>query len=135
MSEYEGGLTKQDLIDIEEMGEVREIEADQLLFEPGSPSDHVMWIRTGSVQVHNHRMYEDVILAHLGPGEILGEVSYLDQHSPSAEVRAVEPTTVLAVPVESLAARAGDDPAFASRLHLSIAVKLAGRLRQVLKLT
>jgi hypothetical protein len=34
-----------------------------------------------------------------------------------------------------LAARAGDDPAFASRLHLSIAVKLAGRLRQVLKLT
>jgi CRP/FNR family transcriptional regulator, cyclic AMP receptor protein len=135
MAEYEGGLSKQDLIDIESMGEIREIASDELLFDPGSPSDHVMWIRTGSVEVHNHRMYDDVVLAHLGPGEILGEVSYLDQHAPSAEVRAVEATTVLAVPVEALAARAADDKGFASRLHLSIAVKLAGRLRQLLKLT
>jgi len=135
MAEYEGGLTKQDLIDIEEMGAVREIATGELLFEPGSPSDHVMWIRTGSVEVHNHRMYEDLILAHLGPGEILGEVSYLDQRAPSAEVRASEPTTVLAVPIEALAARAGADQGFAARLHLSIAVKLAGRLRQLLRLT
>lgn len=134
MSEYEGGLTADDMGRIEAAGEERSFAPGQLLFDPGEPSDDVMWIRSGAVEVHLHHMYEDAVIAHLGAGQVLGEVSYLDQETPSAEVKAVEETTVLAVPVESLAAMAHEDDAFAARLHMSIAVTLAGRLRSVLKL-
>ena len=49
-------------------------------------------------------------LATLGPGELIGEVSLLEDRPASATVKAVEPTLLLAIPHQVLAAKLVAEP-------------------------
>ena len=68
-------------------------------------------------------------VARLGPGEILGEISFVDSRPTSADVTAVGEATVGAVAVDVLERKLARDPAFAARFYKAIAVALADRLR------
>ena len=69
-------------------------------------------------------------LATLGPGELIGEVSLLEDRPASATVKAVEPTLLLAIPHQVLAAKLVAEPSFAARWYRAFALILAQRLRQ-----
>ena len=125
------GLRPEDWEKIESVGEKLTVEAGHLLFEPGQPSDYVMWVIEGSVEVQNS---EGKAVAELGPGEMLGEISYIDFGYPSARVQTATLTQLLVVEVEKLAALADEDDGLGSRLHLTIATAMAGRVRALLSL-
>ena len=44
------GLRPEDWEKIEKIGEKQTLEPGKLLFEPGEPSDHVMWVIEGDVE-------------------------------------------------------------------------------------
>ena len=73
-------------------------------------------------------------VARLRPGEIVGEMSFVDSRPPSATVQAVEPSSVLAIPRLGLAARLIQDAPFAARFYRAIAVFLSDRLRSTVGL-
>jgi CRP/FNR family transcriptional regulator, cyclic AMP receptor protein len=71
---------------------------------------------------------QDKEIAQLRAGDIVGEMSFVDAHPPSASVVALEDSLVLSIPSASLRERLKDPP-FASRFYRSLAVFLANRLR------
>ena len=68
-------------------------------------------------------------IAQLYPGEIVGELSFVDAQPPVASVIALTDCWVLALPRQLVSERIAKDNAFAARLYHSIAVFLADRLR------
>jgi CRP-like cAMP-binding protein len=70
-----------------------------------------------------------VMLGRLGPGEIVGEMSFVDASPPSATVKAATDCAVLQVPREALRKRLETDNAFAARFYRAVAMMLSDRLR------
>jgi CRP-like cAMP-binding protein len=68
-------------------------------------------------------------LARLRCGEVVGEMSFVDSRPPSATVRAVEKSWVLAIARGRLQTKLTQDIAFAARFYRTIAVFLSDRLR------
>ena len=69
-------------------------------------------------------------LAVLGPGEMLGEISFLENCPATATVAAVESSLLLAVPRTALEKKIGCDTAFAARFYRSLALICSRRLRE-----
>lgn len=67
-------------------------------------------------------------VATLWPGEIVGEISFVDSRPPLASVVATKDSQVLALPRDLLAARLAKNQAFARRFYQSVATFLADRL-------
>jgi CRP-like cAMP-binding protein len=68
-------------------------------------------------------------LAELGVGEIVGEMSYVDDAPPSASVVAEGSCTVLELVYEDITRRMEHDPAFGMRIYRALSFFLADRLR------
>ena len=73
--------------------------------------------------VSNHK------LAKVGPGEILGEMSFIDANPPSATVIANEEAIVHAINKTTVNDKIKDDAQFAIRFYKAIATLLSDRLR------
>lgn len=70
-------------------------------------------------------------VALLLPGEILGEMSFVDNAPPSATVVGAGPAMVLEIPKAALSAKIEEDPAFGLRFYRAMAFFLSDRLRTV----
>lgn len=69
------------------------------------------------------------VIARLGAGEVMGEMSFVDSTPPSATVTADGSCTVLMLDKKDVHARLGADKGFAGRLYKALAIFLANRLR------
>jgi CRP/FNR family cyclic AMP-dependent transcriptional regulator len=100
----------------------------EVLIREGTPATAVFLVLGGalSVTAQGNRNRE---VARLQPGEIVGEMSFVDSRPPSASVEAVEPSSVLAIPRNALEERLVQDVSFAARFYRAIAVCLSDRLR------
>jgi CRP/FNR family cyclic AMP-dependent transcriptional regulator len=74
-----------------------------------------------------------VEVAKTGAGEVLGEISFVDRHPPTATVTAVEESHVLAIPREVIHEKLRSDREFAARFYLALSTFLADRLRGILE--
>ncbi|HEX3864724.1 MAG TPA: cyclic nucleotide-binding domain-containing protein [Stellaceae bacterium] len=68
-------------------------------------------------------------VAEIGSGEVVGEMSFVSDQLPSADVIANSPCRVLAIPREDLHAQIDEDADFGLRFFRALAVFLADRLR------
>jgi CRP/FNR family cyclic AMP-dependent transcriptional regulator len=67
----------------------RECAADETIFSMGSPGDSMMVVLTGSVRISvSSPEGKEIVVAVLGPGEILGEIALLDTKERTADARA-----------------------------------------------
>ena len=69
----------------------------QFIMRQGDTGVGAFIIRSGKVEVLQERDGKEVTLATLGPGDVVGEMSLLDEFPRSASVRAKEPTTALGI--------------------------------------
>lgn len=100
-------------------------EAGQTLIRQGAPVADMFILLDGSVSVQ----VGGVSVAHLGSGELFGEMSFVDSAPPSATVSAETGCLVLALDKRTIEARLADQPAFAGRFYKALAIFLADRLR------
>jgi bacteriocin-type transport-associated protein len=71
-------------------------------------------------------------IARLSKGEIVGETPFIDTRLPSATVKALENSSVLAIPRQELATKLQQDVGFASRFYRVIATLLSNRVQGML---
>lgn len=109
-------------------GSRREIAAGFNLIDEGRPIDSVFLVIDGSFSVHSAALGGRQI-AQLLSGEVMGEMSFVDSSLPSATVRAVERSYVLAIPRRRLNTRLAEDSGFAARFYRALSMFLADRLR------
>jgi len=122
-----GVLDDQDVDWMVRNGVRKQISARSRIITEGDQTDWLYFILAGEFSVTSSKAPGEI--ARLTPGEILGEISFVDSRPASANVSAVTDSVVGAVPVEALERKMHKDPHFAARFYKAIAVALADRLR------
>jgi CRP/FNR family transcriptional regulator, cyclic AMP receptor protein len=96
---------------LREHGRTATFDTGERLLHEGEPGDRVALILEGRVKVsHAGSDGRETVLDFRGPGELVGELSALDQDPRSSSVTAIEPVQALLVPARafrSLLARPG----------------------------
>jgi bacteriocin-type transport-associated protein len=109
-------------------GVKREVPAGVSLVTEGKPIDSIFLVLDGRLTVSVAALGGREV-AQLMSGEIVGEMSFVDSNPPSASVKALDRTFVLAVAKTRLRNKMNTDSLFAMRFYRAIAVFLADRLR------
>lgn len=124
-----GQLTDDDADWLGSVGQRLRLNKGEVLIQRGDALDRLYFVLEGELQVLSPKGDE---IARVGTGDILGELSLLDEDPTSAEVKANNPATVLAVPHSIINQRAALDSHFAARFYKSLAMLLALRMRMTL---
>jgi len=122
-----GQLTDQDVQWLTDQGLRRDLQSGTTLIEAGEPIDHIYVVLEGQLAVTARGGGE---IARLGAGEVVGEMSFVDASPPAADVTAIGPGRVLAVPRDRLDQHLAEDPEFAARFFRAVAMMLSDRLRK-----
>ena len=123
-------LTDEDVDWIASIGRRVQHASGDVLIRQGEPINSLMFVLDGNVSVQIEGVGQ---VASLGSGEILGEMSLVDEAPPSATVVVNEPTNVLHIDRDHLNAKIESDTAFASRLFRAIAMFLSIRMRSTVQ--
>lgn len=115
------------LRDLMDSGADRRFKRGATLIRQGDASDRMYVILSGSVHVVREHpdALEPVLLAVLGPGELVGEMGILDGGMRSATVTAAQETVAVEIEADVVAARIAEDPS----LYHTLASVLSRRLR------
>jgi CRP-like cAMP-binding protein len=122
-----GQLEDADVLWLARHGVVEQVPAGQALIREGEPISDLYVTLDGQFAVGR----TSGEIARLGPGEMLGEMSFLEQSRPSADVRAVFASRVLRLRRADLQQRLDEDGEFAARFYRGVALTLSARLRDV----
>ena len=107
------------------------IAANSVLVREDDPSEAIFFIADGLFEVYVFAGPTTRFkVGQLGPGEVIGEISWLDRKPISASVRAVETSAVMALSTAMLERKLAEDPGFAARLFRGIATLTAGASAQ-----
>lgn len=99
----------------------------ELLFRQGELSDHVVLIRSGSVEVLREVGADEILLGSAREGEFLGEMGVLEERPRNATVRAATELEVELIGRRGFLERVSRDPELAHKLL----VRMSARLRDV----
>ena len=108
------------------MASTKSLKANQILLQEGEHSNSLYWVQAGQLVVMKKRNGEDIILGHVYSGELVGEISFLDNEARSATVKALTECELIEIPRETFEKIFSGQPKW-----LEILVKtLAERLRK-----
>ena len=129
-------LQPPDLDWITQIGATSNLPTLSVLIQEGQPADTIYFILQGSVAVsisqNNSDLDQEIV--RCGSGEIIGEMSFVDERLPSATVKTIEPTIALSLSKRQLQLKMERDPDFAARFMAELAGILSSRLRSLSKL-
>jgi signal transduction histidine kinase len=91
------GLSPSDLQRLCRIVEEIRVPAGELVFEEGAPGDGLLVIVEGQLEVTKREAGQDLVLALRGPGEVIGEMSLLENVPRTASVRAVRDSVLLSI--------------------------------------
>lgn len=123
-----GVLDEQDVEWLVANSKQHQVEAGSILIRRGEPVDFLYLIVDGAFEVTVF-LPDERHIATLYAGELVGEMSFVDMHPPSATVTAGMNSSVLAILKTALTQKIENDGSFGARFYKGVSVLLAGRLR------
>jgi CRP-like cAMP-binding protein len=114
------------------LGAVLEVEVDQVIIEADAPNRHMYLLLEGAFKVNlpnRPQRPAGFTLGHRGPGDLLGEYSFLDALKPTARVTASTRGRVLRIPHGALRDLLAEDPVMSSVIYRNMLRYLVERLR------
>jgi CRP-like cAMP-binding protein len=106
-----------------------EVPPGGVVLSPDQPSDCLLLVVSGRLAVSVHLEGQELALGEKGPGDWAGEVTFLNPGIPSATVRAVEPSALLALSSGDFAALCEKQAPLAKALLHGLSLDLARRVR------
>lgn len=126
------GLSTEEVREIVRVSEQRTFEAGEQLFVQGDEARALYMIQSGEFEVSaSTPLGDDVVLAHLGPGAVVGEMALLEGGSRSATVEALSECMVFELSHDAFNALRSKKRHAAYKLILNLAATLGDRRRQV----
>jgi len=102
---FGAALTTSELEDLISRGVRRPFRRGAFIMTEGEASDHVVVLLSGRAKVSSYTEEgKEVVLAVRGPGELIGELTALDEGARSATVAALEPIEALILPSDRFVA-------------------------------
>jgi CRP-like cAMP-binding protein len=124
------GFSDETLVTLARLAEPVTLWPDQALYLEGDDGADFSLVLAGHLEMARETPVGRQVLARLGPGDILGEVSFLDGLSRSGSVVARELLRVVRFSAWAVRVRAAADPPFALALHRAFWQSLAIKVRQ-----
>lgn len=125
-----GQLDDRDIEWMAHAGVRRRFADGEVLITEGRPTPDLFIVLDGEVEVEVAGVG---VVARLGSGEVLGEMSFVDKAPPSATVRGAGAADVLTIDKRCIEDRLAENAAFAGRFYKALAIFLADRLRATTK--
>jgi CRP/FNR family transcriptional regulator, cyclic AMP receptor protein len=125
-------LDEPDRREFEDRAATRRFKAGSTLMHEGAPGAEVMLLLRGRVKVTVTTVEgREIVLQFCGPGELLGELSVIDEVPRSGTTEALEPIEALAISATDFRALVATRPGFANALvrHLVHRYRNADRMR------
>jgi CRP-like cAMP-binding protein len=127
-TEFFAGVNQAELEQIEAKGQVRPLTRGDVLFVEGDVPDGLYVVLSGRIAIASRSVDgRESVYALMERGDLLGEMGLLDGLPRSAEARALEPSSVLALPYDPVRDLFDRDP----RLLWGVVRMLSGRLRSM----
>lgn len=120
------GLSDADMLWLLSVGKLRPLKEGEVLVAAGKPLADLYFVISGSLAV---KLADGNRIAQLHQGDVVGEMSFVERHSPVVSVVAEERAEMLAIPRKLILTRFEQEPVFAARFYRAIAVFLSERLR------
>ncbi len=130
-SDFLSRLSQDDRDRLERIGRSMELEPRHHLLVRGEKGGDVFRVERGQLEIVDRRSRPEVILDVLGPGELVGEMGFIDGTPRSADAFAGPGTVVTQWPVGELQELLASDSAFAARFWRALAEEVADRVREV----
>ena len=127
-------LTKDDEQLLDQHTQSLSYKAEQVVLKEGERRQAIFHIESGLCRVEKDHLGQGIAVAHLGPGEIFGEISYLEGGAATASVVTEEDATIRVLDGVYLQSLLESVPGLSSRFYRSLAVMLANRLKQTTRL-
>jgi len=122
-------LTKDDITWILEQGTEQQVITDTLIIGEGDEPSALILVLDGLVGVEIAAL-SDQLIAKLGPGELLGEISFIEGRPAAATIKALENSLLLVLPRQILETKLELDSAFATRFYRACSIIASRRLRE-----
>jgi len=122
-------LTKEDVNLLVEKADHIRFRPNELILEEGSRRQAIFILRSGAVRIERTYSGKGVPYVRLGPGEIFGEMSFVEHEGASASVYAETDAVVDVIEGHHVLALMASVPGFGTRFYQSLALTLAHRLR------
>ena len=110
--------------------ENRHYQEDEIILTEGAQRRAIFLIKDGVVRVERGHMGFNVEVSRLHPGEIFGEMSFVEEFGASASVVADSDVDVDIIDEQQVESLGDADAAFYGRFYHSIAEVLSRRLRE-----
>ncbi len=119
-------LTERERRRVEEIGELRKVGAGELLIRAGEHDATLFAIEEGHLDI----VARDAVIATVGPGDVLGETSFIDDSPRGVSVRAgEEPVMVRAWDKRTLSEALAFEPQLLAKFAVAMCELLVERLR------
>lgn len=110
--------------------EVRTFAPDGMILEENHKPGGIIVIRSGEVKVCRDHAGFQIELAEAGPGEIFGEMSFIESEAANASVIAKTPVELMYITHAQVQSIIRENPGFFGRFFQSVAWILSQRLRE-----
>ncbi len=125
------GLSTGEVREIVRVSEQRQVAPGDLLFAQGDEARALYMIQAGEFEVRAASAFADeVVLAHLGPGAVVGEMALLEGGRRSATVEALAESTVFELSHQAFHTLRAKKRHAAYKLIMNLAATLGDRRRQ-----
>ncbi len=121
-----GDLSEEDILFLAKAGNIVELGDGENLIKAGVDVNALYFLTSGAMAV---RLSNGTVVANLGIGDVVGEMSFVEKQPPNVDVSATESCRLLAVPRDAIEAELKASPAFAGRFYKALATFLSDRLR------
>ncbi|MEN9517606.1 MAG: hypothetical protein RLZZ381_194, partial [Cyanobacteriota bacterium] len=123
-------LTIEDYNVLLEQAQVATYKQHEVILKEGRSSQAIYLVRKGTVRIERAATGRNVAIAFLEPGEVFGEISFLEGVPTTSGVIAQEDVEVCVINQEQLTVLLSTKPGLADRFYQSLAHNLSGRLHQ-----
>lgn len=106
----------------------------EFLFKEGNPGAGMYIIQDGVINIESSSQSDNLVLATLGRGDFLGELSLLDETSRSATARCIKQTRVIVFFRQDLFDLIEREPILGVKILKELAMMIGARLRETNKL-
>jgi len=123
-------LTTEDYNLLREKGKIAVFHKNEILIKEGSSPQSIYILQKGTVRLEKATIGSGVAIALLVPGDVFGEMSFLEEEITSAKVVAQDHAEVMILEQNQLYSLLVSVPGLSARFYQSIAYNLSWRLRE-----
>ena len=126
-------FTEEERRQVESIGELRKIAKDDFLIRASDDDSTIFAVEDGRLDIIATRDGREALLAAVGAGDVLGEVSFIDDSPRAVAVRAAETSLVRAWDKRTLSEALAFDPQLLAKFSVAMCELLVERMRDSAK--